>query len=277
MKNIFKTIGLFGLVLFSFFYTSKTVSVISEKDELMIKIKENESNYNVKPIESMINDNTIIPGINGKKVNINKSYNNMKKIGIYNPNYLIYDIVYPKERLKKDKYIISGNNKINKVSFIFIINDISNIDSIINILKKENIKSDFFITNNFINNNINLTSYLVNNGFSINYYGDYSSSDFIINNTIIKNNLKQKNIYCYLENKNDKYLDICKLNGNYTIIPNIIIKNNMLSKIKKEIKNGSIISIYSNDISELLLTIKYVKSKGYNIVKLDEIFDMEHI
>ena len=277
MKNIFKGIGLFGLVIFSFFYTNQAVSVINEKDEIMVKIKERQNEYNIAPIQSKVDGDSIIPGVNGRKVNINKSYNNMKKIGIYNPNYLIYDVLYPDERLKKDKYIISGNNKINNVSLIFIIDDISSIYKIISILKEENIKSDFFITDDFINNNIGLTAYLVSNGFGINYYGDYSSSDFVINNTIIKSNLKQENVYCYLENKNNKYLDICRLNNNYTIIPNIIIKNNMLSKIKKEIKNGSIISIYSSDIEELLLTIKYVKSKGYNIVKLDEIFDIQHI
>ena len=277
MKNIFKGIGLFGLVVFSFFYTNQAVSVINEKDEIMVKIKERQNEYNIAPIQSKVDGNSIIPGVNGRKVNINKSYNNMKKIGIYNPNYLIYDVLYPDERLKKDKYIISGNNKINNVSLIFIIDDISSIYKIISILKNENIKSDFFVTDDFINNNIGLTGYLVSNGFSINYYGDYSSSDFVINNTIIKSNLKQENVYCYLENKNNKYLDICMLNNNYTIIPNIIIKNNMLSKIKKEIKNGSIISIYSSNIEELLLTIKYVKSKGYNIVKLDEIFDIQHI
>ena len=50
------------------------------------------------------------------------------------------------------------------------------------------------------------------------------------------------------------------------------IETNINSAI--EIKNGSLISIYTNDISELSLTIKYIKSKGYNIVKLDEIFDL---
>ena len=276
MDKIFKGIGLLGLVIFSFFYTNKTAMVIMEQDQIMIEIKNQESKYNKDVIESIIKDDTIIPGINGVKVNINKSYNNMKKIGIYNSNYLIYDVIKPKYSLKnnKDKYIVGGNRKNKNVSLLFIVNDIETIDNIIKILEKENIKSDFFITNDFINENGYLVNYFKNNNYSINYYGDYNSSDFIVNNTIIKNNLKQKNIYCYLENKNKEYLNICALNKNYTIIPNIIIKNNMYNKVKKNIVNGSLISIYTSDISELSLTIKYIKSKGYNIVKLDEIFDL---
>ena len=274
MSKIFKGIGLLGLVIFSFFYTNKTVSVIKEQDELMIKIKENSNKYNINVIESKIDNDTIVPGINGKRVNINKSYENMKKIGIYNPNYLVYDIIYPKNKLKdnRNKYIISGNKK-NNVSLLFIVNDVNNLDKTIKILNKYNIKSDFFITNDFINKNKYLFNYLKDNKFNLNYYGDYLDSNFITNNTVIKNNFKN-NHFCYLESKNKEYLNTCNLNKNYTIIPNIIIKNNMLSKVKKEIKKGSLISIYINDISELDLTIRYIKSKGYNIVSLNEIFDL---
>ena len=275
MKKIFSKIGLFGLVLFSFFYTHKTVMVLKENDDIMIKIKENINNYNIYSINSVINGDTIIPGIKGKIVNIDKSYENMKKIGIYNSNYLIYDIDYPKISLKdnKDKYIVSGNTKKKEVSLLFIINDEINT-SLLKILDNENIKADFFITNDFISKNKSLVKYLVKNGHSINYYGDYSKNDFVFNNTIIRNSFKQKNIYCYLEVKNEDYLKSCYLNKNYTIIPNIIIKNNMLNNVKKELKNGSIISIYAGNINDLNMTIKYIKSKGYNIVKLDENFDM---
>ena len=274
MNKIFKTIGLLGLVIFSFFYTNKTVTVLKENDEIMIKIKENIDKYNIDVKEANIDNDTIIPGINGLKVNINKSYEKMKKMGIYNSKYLVYDVIYPKERLKnnRNKYIISGNNKNNNVSLLFIVNDVNMLDKTIKILNNYKIKSDFFITDSFINKNGYLFNYIKNNGFNLNYYGDYSSSDFITNNTIIKNNFKNNN-FCYLENKNKEYLNICTLNKNYTIIPSLIIKNNMLSKVKSNIKKGSLISIYISDISELDLTIKYIKSKGYNIVTLNEIFD----
>ena len=276
MKKIFSKIGLFGLVLFSFFYTHKTVTVLKENDDIMIKIKENLNDYNIYSINSVIKGDTIIPGIKGKIVNIDKSYENMKKIGIYNSNYLVYDIDYPKTSLEdnKDKYIISGNTKKKEVSLLFIIDDNKNINPLLKTLDNENIKTDFFVTNDFISKNESLTKYLIKKGHSINYYGDYSKNDFIFNNTIIRNSFKQKNIYCYLETKNKSYLDVCYLNKNYTIIPNIIIKNNMLNNIKKELKNGSVISIYIGNINGLDMAIKYIKSKGYNIVSLDENFDM---
>ena len=41
MKTFFKLTGLLVLFFFSFFYTEKVINVITEQDEIMIKIKEN--------------------------------------------------------------------------------------------------------------------------------------------------------------------------------------------------------------------------------------------
>lgn len=270
MSNFFKTIGLLGLLLFCFIYSNETIAVIKEQDEIMIKIKENYDNYNILAKDSIINSDTIIPGINGRKVNIEKSYDTMKKIGIYNENYYVYDIVVPKNSLKnnKDKYIISGNKSIDEISLVFIVDNIENINQILNILNKEQVNAYFFVDSNFIK--IDNTYEFKNNRLS---YYDNNYDDLILNNRIINNRYNQYNKFCYFENKNSKKLNICKNNGFYSFIPNIVIKDNMYNKIRKNIKNGSIIAIYTSNIDELNLSIKYIKSKGYNIVLLDEIVD----
>ena len=79
LKRIFEIIGFISLVCFSFFYTNEISNVIKENDDLLIQIKDNENLYNVKAIDAVILDDTIIPGVSGKKVSVDKSYNNMKK------------------------------------------------------------------------------------------------------------------------------------------------------------------------------------------------------
>ena len=57
----------------------------------MTQIKENMDKYKQEPENAIIKNNTIIPGINGKIVNVNKSYRQMKKINIYNYAYIKLD------------------------------------------------------------------------------------------------------------------------------------------------------------------------------------------
>ena len=92
MKKIFKIIGLISLTCFSFFITEKTSLVVKNMDDVMISIKENMDNFKTKSIDSIIKDNTIIPGISGRKVNINKSYKKMKEYGKYNED--LYLLLY---------------------------------------------------------------------------------------------------------------------------------------------------------------------------------------
>ena len=82
----------------------------------------------------------------------------------------------------------------------------------------------------------------------------------------------QKNNYCYLEEKNKDSLNLCSKYKNYTIIPNIVVKNNPLKEVKENLVNGAIISFKINDvvIDELSTIINYIGAKGYNIVSLVE-------
>ena len=124
LKRIFEIIGFISLVCFSFFYTNEISNVIKENDDLLIQIKDNENLYNVKAIDAVILDDTIIPGVSGKKVSVDKSYNNMKKYNTFNENLLVYDKVKPNVSVNKvyDKYIISGNKSITNIfkNFNFI-------------------------------------------------------------------------------------------------------------------------------------------------------------
>lgn len=81
-----------------------------------------------------------------------------------------------------------------------------------------------------------------------------------------------KSKYCILEEENFEMLNICSMNKMHTIIP---IKVNQTIQIKKNLKPGSIImlDIDSISIDELEYIIKYIKSKGLDIVSLDKLLE----
>ena len=88
----------------------------------------------------------------------------------------------------------------------------------------------------------------------------------------IKIETKQKNYYCYNKQESEENLKQCIKRQNYTIRPNITIKNNPLKEIKKQLAPGSIIELPINDKvnNELELIIKYINTKGYQIKNLEE-------
>lgn len=277
MKKFFEYLGLITLVCFSFFYTEKTTSVVKELDDIMIKIKEVAPNYNIEVKEATIKENTIIPGISGKKVDINASYQSMRKLGTFNENYLEYESIKPKELLKNnlDKYIISGNNFKKQVSLIFLVDENSKIDSLLKILDKSEIKANFFVDGAWVEENNDKVIELINNNHivgNLSYNRDYGNSSFIWMDTIIKKIGKQNISYCY-KTDNKKDLDTCTLQKNYTIAPSLEIDDYPLINVKNNLNSGSIIAFKINNslINELELIIKYIKSKDLEIVNLENL------
>src|SRR5574344_1379731 len=241
MKKFFSALGLLTLICFSFFYTAKTVSVVKEIDNIMLEIKNVQDNYYIKPVDAIIKNNTIIPGISGVSVDIDKSYYKMKKYGTFNKKLLVFKNIKHNISLSdnKDKHIIKGNTSINKVSLIFKIN--GNLNEVDSIIKKNEI---------YVNYRVNVND--------ANDKNNYITDDVWSNTMLIKNN--QKNCYSEIDKK-------C-----YKIKTNII-SNQPLKNTKKVLTNGSIIEFEANSLilKEIDLVIKYIKSKGYTIVTLDEL------
>lgn len=255
MFKLFRNIGLITLFIASFIYTEKLVSVVKDYDDIMIKLKNSASNFEEEQIDGVINKNKIITGIAGKKVDIDKSYQKMREYGKYNDELIQYKKINPNNSLNKnlDKYII-GSKKDNKVALIYILNKDEKIDNKLNI----------FITNSYYKNYKN-SLYNLNKKYLL---GSFDNNNEI--NKYLKNILNQKNIYCYLEEENDILLKECSKNNYRTIIPSLIINNNSLIKLEKNLTSGIIIAI---KISNYQNVIKYIENKGYQIVTLDELLD----
>ena len=279
MKKYFQIIGIMSLACFSFIFTEKTALMVRNSDELMKTIKEQSKIYEVKSVNASISDDTIVPGISGKKVNDSLSYKNMKRLGSFNENLLIYDLILPDVSITNnyDKYIIKGNPKKNMISIIFKVKEntkSSDVEKIISNIDNYNL----FLDGKWVEKNEDLLKKINSDNYNLGnmgYNGNYLDSGYVWINSVINRYSKQKNGYCYMEEKNQEYLNVCARNKSYTVLPSIVIKENPLIEIKESISSGDIISIDINDksIKELSLIKNYINSKGYNIVSLDKLLD----
>ena len=279
MKKFFSLIGMLSLAIVSFIYTNKIVEVAKQFDDVMTTVSEVSADYYKDPIDGIIIDNvSFIPGINGRNVNVDKSYKKMRKFGGFNKNLLEFDVIPPKNKLENnlDKYIISGNKSKNNVSLIFIVKEHSDITNVLKILNDKNIKADFFVDGYWLEKNNELVSKIINDGNNVgnlSYNMDYQNSAFSWMDTIIKRLSHEKYGFCYSEEENLDNLKICSMNNNFTIKPNIIVKSNPLGEIKENLSNGSIISLPVNKLvdSQLLSIINYINSRGIEIVTVKEL------
>jgi len=261
MKKILSILGLATLMTLNYIITQQTQTVMQEQDQIMIELKEKKEQKKIEPIEGVIKNNTIIPGLNGKEIDVNESYKQLKKIGKYNENYIKYKEIKPQKTIDQQfqKYIIKGNPQKNTISLIFLIKANDNINQTLNILKKTNTKATFFIEYRWIKEHPKEIKKLKQLGNTINPLNQ-------------KQNYEQKELslkdtkYCYTENENQKNLKICSKQKHYTIKPNI--KAQSLKQIKEKIEPGSLITITTD--KELELIINYIKTKGYNIETLEQ-------
>ena len=86
-KRIF---SFFLLSILSFFLTTLSIKYIKYFDPLMIYLKENTHLYEKDAEDAVLNDFSMLPGRKGVEIDIDKSYNLMKKYGGFNEQLLVY-------------------------------------------------------------------------------------------------------------------------------------------------------------------------------------------
>ena len=278
MKKFFQMVGILTLMVGSFVYTEKVGTTAKLTDTLLTEIKSKKDGYKENAIEPIINEDTIIPGINGKEVDVDKSYEAMSKIGYFESKLLVYKPLKVENSLdkNKDKYVINGNNTKMDVTLLFKVGNNDDITNIIKLLEVKKVKATFFIESKYLEKHHNQIIKLVQNGHTIGNLSnneDYEDSDFVWMKTIITNIGPQIYNYCYTEKPNKKILKICAIQNSITIMPQIIIKNKPYLNIKKQILPGSIISLDVNSElnSQIEVILNYITSKGYNIKSLEEL------
>ena len=278
-KIIQITIVLF-LVLFSFYYTNKTIDIIKESDPLMKRIKEESGKYEITAEDAMINENKIIPGKKGKKVDYDETYTKMKRYGAYNESLTVFKETSPTVSIENnyDKFIISGNEEKKAVTLVFAVTQESNPNEIIRILYQENTLGTFFIDGLWLENNLSIVKQILNHELEIlSYNNQYEDIYFSSALQYLKNVAGNTPKYCYAEYDNKEVIELCSKLKLHTIVPTIKISSSPFQEIKTKLQNASIISLPINKVTEaeLKTVIKFIKSKGYKIVKLEELLSEE--
>ena len=209
MKRIIKFTGLLTLILFSFFYTDKVVEVIRENDKLMIELEQVSDNYKVNAINGIISGDTIKPGINGKKVNIEKSYKQMKEKGIFDENLIKYDKIVPKINMShnQNKYIIGGNKERNMVSIVFILDNKKYLKKVEDLSISKDVMINYFVTYDYlVDNSTNITKMTNSEFYNYGSDGEYSPDNILFANNLISRITDNEAIYCLTKYKNEKVI-----------------------------------------------------------------------
>jgi len=277
-KKFFSLLGVLTLICFSFYYTDSAVDIVKRNDPIMKEIKSVMKEYEEKSIDATLIDNNIIPGISGVAVDVDKSYEKMKKYGSFDEGLLVFNEVVPTISTSNtyDKYIVKGNDRKQNVGFIFKLDSAFYIDELLNILKKHNIKFIFFINSEILYNDLDIIEKIFLNGHDIELLStEYEKSEIKKSNKIIKKLTGTKVKYCYSDIENETLINNCTNNKMHSIIPTIITSNFPYRDIKNNVTSGSIISLNSdlNTLRELTPIINYLYQKGYDIMTLDKLLD----
>lgn len=267
MRKIFEYIGLITLMCFSFFITEKTTLVVQNIDEIMINIRSYSKDYKTEAKNAKVFDNEIIPGICGKVVNEEKSYEEMKKIGMYDPTFFVYNYINPEISLveNKNKYIVAGNSDKNHV---YIFAELTEVNK--DLLSQYEFRNfNFIVNDDFYKKNLALVDKILKNNNSIlltkTNYKNYKK----INKKYF--NKVNNNIYCYNDTSDYEFLNTCSDSSNTIKINHVIMDNNLLN-IKKVLKRGTFIKLNLNNllIKNINSINNYVSAKGLELSNVDK-------
>lgn len=256
MKH-FRNLGILAITAFSFFYTEKIANLTLDKNELYQSIKEESSKYNEEYINAFIEDDHIVPGLNGKTVNIKNSFYNMKDLNAFNSYYLIYDTSYPEITIEnnKDKIVERGNEYKKSVSFILEYNE-----NIIKYFKDNNLEASILVNVENFNKNEKLEQ--VNN--EVNKYKELES---------LINKYSNNTHICYLSGSNEK---MCRKNNKYLVKTNKIVNNKTFIDIKNNITSGDIYYVEkSTDTKNIKILINSIIFKDLDIISLSKMLSEE--
>lgn len=284
LKNSTKYLGIITLVLFSFYYTDKAVDIVKRNDPLMIEILNNSENFKIESVSATVDNDTIIPGVNGVIVDVDNSYKRMKQVNAYYESMLIFSEVIPDESIleRYDKFIISGNSAKSDIALLIKVSNLTNLKNIYNILLEKNATATFFIDGSVIEDNMELVYEIVKDGYEVENYGyngEYSNEKFEWTNNMIYSITNKEPKFCYSDYYNYEVLNLCSKNNMYTVKPSLNIVNSPFYTVKNNLKEGSIISLNLDDnvIKELSTIISYINQKGYNLTTLEDIVSEKRI
>lgn len=277
LKKTIQIVVVLLLTIFSFYYTNKSIELIRMQDPIMKTIKNKESKYETKAINAIIKENTIIPGISGKVIDYDETYNKMKQYGAYNEVLTTLKEKKPAVSVEDyyDKYIISGNPAKKSVALIFKVEKRSPKQTI-EILDSKQIKATFFIDGYYLENNYNEIATMTNHQLELlSYNSTYDKIYFSASKDYLETITKKPLKYCYCDYDNKEIINLCQSLNMHTVLPTIKVTSNPFQEVKSKLSNASIIvfSITDQTNSELPTILDYIKSRGYTLTTLTDLLN----
>ena len=250
--KFFKYLGVGAIMLFSFYYTDKIANFVLEKNTLYQEINNVKDNFKTKSVSAIIDNNYIIPGLNGSEVAVKDSYYNMKSLDAFNEYYLVFNETFPEISLEnnKDKIIKKGNSQKRNVAFIM-----ENDEALKEFFAENNLKANILVT---------LEDYSQKNNFEPinNDFKNYEKIESLLNNASLNKNL------CVV---NNNIIDICRKKEKYLIEPSIL-NNTTFLNIKNNLSSGDIFLVKKGtNLANLKMLIKDINFQDLKIVYLSEL------
>jgi probable sporulation protein (polysaccharide deacetylase family) len=159
------------------FSKEPSIMAMKENDQLYAEIVEKAKQYEIPPQDAVIDQVwKAIPGYNGLKVDVQASYENMKKGGQFDEQKLVYKQVPPHVHLDDLPPAPIYRGHPNKPMVAFLINVAwgnEYIPKMLDILKKHHVKTTFFLEGRWVKNHPDMAKMIVDAGHEI---GNHSYS-----------------------------------------------------------------------------------------------------
>jgi len=167
------------------------------KDPLYIEIQQKAKQYEIPPQNAVIDRVwKAIPGYNGLKVNVEASYRNMKKGGVFDAQKLVYEQVSPSVHLNDLPPAPIYRGHPEKPMVAFLINVAwgeEYIPKMLATLKKHRVRATFFLEGRWVKNHPEMAKMMVDAGHEIGNHS-YSHPDLkTMDNESIRKELKKTN------------------------------------------------------------------------------------
>jgi len=249
MKNL-KYVLFILLIVISFYIADKIIIYMENKHPIMQEIDARLGFFQEAYVNAIIDDNTIIPGINGRNVNRRRSYARMGEFGLFNETFIVFNAVRPRISLQdnKDKVIVRGNPARRQVSLILEPND-----NIINHLVEQNIA--FTIIANL--------SIEIKREYE--YIAAEIARDKMSDLALILNRRRVNSNICLVDRSN---IEFCHEKSYFIVAPSIDTRRN-INEILTSIRSGEIILVRENiTLPHLNLILSEIRRQDLEVVLL---------
>ncbi len=250
MNNSLKTLGIIALLCFSFYYTNQFALLMKSKDPIYQTILMQEDK-NINSVSAVINGDYIIPGLEGKTINVEKSFQNMKNIGAFNENYLVFQSLEPEISAKQNKDKIIKNGNPLKMGVAIILSENSLLQTY---MEKMNI--DYTVLTTLKNVQEEIHGEKINNDFN-----NYNTVDKLLSKMSINKNI------CLV---NGSHKDFCQ-SKNKIMVEALEINNSNIANFYGKVKGGDIILVNNLDEKYLKLLIENIVYKGFSLMTVSNL------